>query len=135
MIYGILKVSTGEFKFSRAGHNSLLLIDYKGNYQFLTPAGIGVGLDSGRLFLQEIEETTLKLSKGDMLVFYTDGITEAMNTQLEPFGEEKMVEMFIPPKNQPVKDYQQQILDVLTRYAHGQEIHDDLTMIIIRRNL
>jgi serine phosphatase RsbU (regulator of sigma subunit) len=58
-----------------------------------------------------------------------------MDTNMEPFGEEKMIDLFVPVKNQPVKDYQQQILDTLTSHAQGQEIHDDLTMIIVRCNL
>jgi serine phosphatase RsbU (regulator of sigma subunit)/HAMP domain-containing protein len=132
MVYGVLKVSSKEFTFSRAGHNPILHMPTKGDYRFMTPEGIGLGLDSGNLFTQEIKETTIKLSKNDLLIFYTDGITEAMNNHLEPYGEERMIELFQEDSGLSLGEYRHRILHSLSEYMNGQEIHDDLTMIILR---
>jgi serine phosphatase RsbU (regulator of sigma subunit)/HAMP domain-containing protein len=132
MVYGILEISSSEFIFSRAGHNPMLYLPADGDHRFITPKGIGLGLDAGNLFLREIKEATLKLSKNDLLIFYTDGITEAMNTKLEPFGEERMIALFNSDRPDSIGEYRHRVLNSLSEYMNGQEIHDDLTMIILR---
>jgi len=132
MVYGVLKISSRQFTFSRAGHNPILHVPAKGDHHFITPEGIGLGLDSGSLFLKEIKETTIKLLKNDLLIFYTDGITEAMNTHLEPYGEERMIELFQEDRSKSAGEYRHRVLHSLSEYMNSREIHDDLTMIILK---
>ncbi len=132
MIYGILDRSTREFRFARAGHNSLLFICSDQSHQLMTPSGIGLGLDEGELFQRKIVESKIKLSKGDMLVFYTDGITEAMNEKFEEFGEERLVQFFLHHLEKPLSSHKEEILKTLEAYMGNQPQHDDLTMVILR---
>jgi len=132
MIYGILDQSVREFIFARAGHNSLLAIRSDGSHLLMTPSGIGLGLDEGALFQKKILESKIKLSRGDMLVFYTDGITEAMNHKFEEFGEERLVHFFLHNFEKPLSYCKEEILKTLKTYMGNQPQHDDLTMVILR---
>jgi serine phosphatase RsbU (regulator of sigma subunit) len=133
MIYGILDQSSGEFKFSRAGHNSLLFICSDNSHQLMTPSGIGLGLDKGKLFQKKIVESRIILSEGDMLVFYTDGITEAMNAELEEFGEERLIKFCLQHSEKPLQFFKTEILKCLENFMGDQPQHDDLTMVMLRR--
>jgi sigma-B regulation protein RsbU (phosphoserine phosphatase) len=132
MIYGILDVSNKKLTFARAGHNSLLHLDSKKNYQFLTPAGIGLGLESGKLFREKIEEVSLPIAVGDTLVFFTDGVVEAMNGFYQEFGEERMVKVLLAHAHQNIYIQRKELLCSLEKFMGGQPQHDDITMIIIK---
>jgi len=132
MIYGILDGSAQKITFARAGHNSLLYINSANTYQFLTPSGIGLGLDPGKLFQQKIEEVILPLSPGDTLVFFTDGVVEAMNRSYEEFGEERMVEVLLTHAQKNCLVQRKELMVSLEKFMDGQPQNDDITTIIIR---
>jgi serine phosphatase RsbU (regulator of sigma subunit) len=132
MIYGILDGSAQKITFARAGHNSLLCINSANTYQFLTPSGIGLGLDPGKLFQQKIEEVILPLSPGDTLVFFTDGVVEAMNRSYEEFGEERMVEVLLTHAQKNCLVQRKELMVSLEKFMDGQPQNDDITTIIIR---
>jgi serine phosphatase RsbU (regulator of sigma subunit)/HAMP domain-containing protein len=134
MIYGILDISSGEIVFSRAGHNAVLYLDRQGNHRILIPQGIGLGLESGSIFEQSIEEEVVKLSPGDQLVLYTDGITEMMNVKLEEYGEERLIHFFLSHHMKGVTEQRESLLNILMEYMGEKPQHDDLTMIIIKRD-
>jgi sigma-B regulation protein RsbU (phosphoserine phosphatase) len=132
MIYGVLDVSNKRFTFARAGHNSLLHLDSKKNYRFLTPVGIGLGLESGKLFRKKIEEVALPITTGDTLVFFTDGVVEAMNRFYQEFGEERMVKVFLTHAHQNIYIQRKELLNSLEKFMDGQPQYDDITMILIK---
>jgi serine phosphatase RsbU (regulator of sigma subunit)/HAMP domain-containing protein len=132
MIYGVLEISTKKLIFSRAGHNALLYIKKNGYYQFLTPPGIGLGLDSGDLFDRKINEMTLELNNQDMLIFYTDGITDAMNDKQEEFGEDRLLECIQNHKNQLVKIQKEKLMQSIEMFMNASPQHDDITMVIVK---
>jgi serine phosphatase RsbU (regulator of sigma subunit)/HAMP domain-containing protein len=132
MIYGIIDSSTKTFAFARAGHNSVLKLDQNGDYSFLTPGGIGLGLDSGNKFIENLEETIIPLENGDLLVFYTDGITEAMNDLKEEYGEERLLQICLKNNARTVTEIQTDILDSVDNFLGSCQPHDDQTMIIIK---
>ncbi len=132
MIYGILNISRGKFTFCRAGHNALLHLSSINNYKFLIPSGIGLGLDPGKLFENKIEEMSIYLSKHDVLLFYTDGITEAMNVDQEEFGETRLVQCFQSHKRKDVNDQKRVLMKTLENFMNGSAQFDDVTMIIIK---
>jgi serine phosphatase RsbU (regulator of sigma subunit) len=132
MIYGILDSPAQTFTFARAGHNSLLYIDSTNGHQFLTPSGIGLGLDPGNLFQQKIEEVTMPLSSGDTLLFFTDGVVEAMNRSYEEFGEERVVEVLLTHAQKNCLVQRKELLASLDKFMDGQPQNDDITTIIIK---
>lgn len=90
LIYGILDTTTNEFTYANAGHNPLLVRQAHGATKFVHTRGMAVGLDNGKLFSSVIHDHILQLHPGDVLLLYTDGVTEAMDYAGGEYGEEQM---------------------------------------------
>ncbi|HBQ60310.1 MAG TPA: hypothetical protein DD671_11995, partial [Balneolaceae bacterium] len=90
MIYGILEADKRQFTFARAGHNPMLVIRANGDSEWLQPDGLGIGVAKGDNFIKWTKEATLKLNEGDVIILYTDGITEMLNPGNQFYGEEKL---------------------------------------------
>src|SRR5699024_8734576 len=91
LVYGIIDLQKREFRFARAGHNPILHMN--GSTERITelqPSGIGVGLDAGEAFDRNIEELTLSIEKQDLLILYTDGIVEALNSNHVFYGRHRL---------------------------------------------
>jgi len=134
MTYAVVDIASKQITFSRAGHNSLLKIGVNGNHQFLTPSGIGLGLESGKVFEEKLEEISFDLNSNETLVFYTDGITEAMNPQMDEFGEERLLQTIQAEKNGDVVQIRQHLLESLDEFLAGAPPNDDITMVLVKRN-
>jgi serine phosphatase RsbU (regulator of sigma subunit)/HAMP domain-containing protein len=132
MIYGVIDVHSRRFTFARAGHDPLLYATANGRCELITPAGIGLGLESGRLFEKTLEEVDLPILAGDTLLFFTDGVTEAMNTERELFGETRLLNAFCSNSGRDAASLRQCILESVERFVDGAHQHDDLTMVILR---
>ena len=78
-------------RYARAGHNPLIHLEARtGRTRVLTPAGLGLGLDAGDRFEKILEEDEVPLEPGDFFLFFTDGLSEAMNPGAELFGESRL---------------------------------------------
>ncbi len=133
MIYGILDFEKGRFVFSRAGHNSILHFTAHGKFNVITPPGIGLGLEKGNLFSQKIVEVPVGLNKGEIIVLYTDGVTEAMNPEQEEFNENRLIESIQSVRSSTVEQIRSKIINDITQFMNGQKQHDDITMVILKR--
>lgn len=131
MIYGILDVSRRTFTFVRAGHDSLLYLSANGECELITPAGIGLGLDSGDLFANNLEELVLPIKKGDSLLLFTDGITESMNHERELFGEERLLSSLCGNGSRGAACIKQTIFAEIETFVGEAQQHDDLTMVVV----
>ena len=98
----------------------------------LTPPGIGLGLEAGKLFDDIIAEERLILALGDTVVFYTDGITEARNPRLEEFVEHRLLELIEQHGNGRARELRDKILGEVHSFCNGAEQHDDITMVIVK---
>lgn len=132
MIYGVLNVKRRNFVFARAGHNSLLQLTANGASKFITPAGIGLGLDAGELFEESLVEQTIRLEKSDTILLYTDGITEAMNDKREMFGEERLLGIVSSNGSLTAVELKERIFNEIESFGNGAKQHDDLTLVILR---
>ena len=91
MIYGIFDIDEKSFTFARAGHNPILIRSSAfDNIEDLCPKGIALGLEKGPIFNKIIEEQKIGIRAGDIFIFYTDGVSEAMNSKKYEFGEERL---------------------------------------------
>src|SRR5262249_9039691 len=91
MSYALLDPRAGRMRYARAGHSPLAQRDAKtGVTRLLAPPGLGLGLDAGAHFERVLEETAIPLASGDMFLFFTDGLSEAMNAAGELYGEERL---------------------------------------------
>jgi serine phosphatase RsbU (regulator of sigma subunit)/HAMP domain-containing protein len=131
MIYGVLNVPTREFRFVRAGHNSLLHIGADRSCELFTPAGIGLGLDPGKIFDETLKESEISLKNGDSLLLFTDGLTESMNRRKEEFGEDRLIELVRRDGHSEPVPLRKRIFEEIKAHANGAEQHDDLTMVVV----
>ncbi|MBR3722120.1 MAG: SpoIIE family protein phosphatase [Selenomonadaceae bacterium] len=121
---GILDIKTGEFVYANAGHNPPVL-KAGGKCRFLNKADCPIlGMVEGLAF----PTRTLKLSPGDCLILYTDGVTEARNEE-NGFFEEKRLLKATEALGKNAKADINEMLSILTKYAGKAEQSDDITML------
>lgn len=133
--YGILERATGRFRYGRAGHNyPLWLAPGQGQARELSGSGIAFGIDSGAMFRQTLKVQELVLAPGEALILYTDGITEAAHPRRGQYGLERLL-LFLEkmPPTHTADDLQRSILDELQAFLEGEELHDDQSLICVRR--
>jgi phosphoserine phosphatase RsbU/P len=121
MIYAVLDAHEREITVASAGHLRPLLIN--GECSFLeVDTGLPLGLGASTY-----PEHTVALKPGTKLLFYTDGITEAMDRNDEEYGPGRLVEHFLQP-NANVES----LIEEVQRYSHGSDRTDDATAVLIR---
>ncbi len=92
LFLGVLDPATRTLTYARAGHNPTVWRSPARNAtELLRPAGMGLGLNQGKLFNTTLQVASLQLAAADTLFFYSDGITEAMNAKQEEYGEERLL--------------------------------------------
>lgn len=133
MVYGILNVATRQFTYCRAGHEPLLLYRQNENQiEPLTPRGMALGIDSGNVFDNVIEEKQMALQKGDMIVLYTDGVTEALDDTDQEFGMDRLIEAIHSCANQTAEETVANIETRVRRFIGQRAQNDDITLVVIR---
>ena len=133
MIFGIFDLPRKIFTFARAGHNPVIIrSDFSNKMEFLCPKGIALGLEKGPIFNRVIEEQKVKIRKGDIFIFYTDGISEAMNEKKWEFGEERLQTIINKNSNVLANELVTIIQSKISEFVGNTPQHDDLTMIIVK---
>lgn len=133
MFYAVLDAKEGTLCFARAGHNPGIVIESNGTQiQLLQTAGIGLGLESGPIFDRTLVEGKLRLRPEDMVVFYTDGFTEAMNNRLEEYGEDRLCKLLREKKGEPAARIVESCYQNVREFAHGFPQNDDMTIVVLR---
>ena len=125
----VLTISSGEIRYSNGGHNRPYVLRMDGRVEQLPKTtGIALGAMDGMPY----EGESLLLNKGDMLVMYTDGVTEAMNEQGELYGEtrlEKTLERHSEDTTQQLID---RIMDSIQQHVKDAEQSDDITLLVLK---
>jgi sigma-B regulation protein RsbU (phosphoserine phosphatase) len=100
----------------------------------LAPDGLVLGLriDNGERFTSILEEATLNIAAGDLLVLFTDGISEAMNDRGDCFGEAQLAELIEEHGHLPIGELRERILREIAAFVGAAPQHDDMTMILLR---
>ncbi|QOY88257.1 SpoIIE family protein phosphatase [Paludibaculum fermentans] len=128
--YGVYEPAGGALRYSCAGHNPSLLLRATGEHHWLKTPGVGLGMTRRAQY----EQAEAALQPGDMLVLYTDGVTEARNPQGEEFGEDRLLDALRAAPGAGAQAAADQLLEALTRFAAGAPQHDDITLIVARRS-
>ena len=134
MAYLILDHEHNAITLARAGHDAPLL--YKSESQTVTPIkspGMVVGIDSGNVFDRLTVDFAVPLEPDDCLVLYTDGVTEALNTEGDEFGIDRMIQSVrasAPDGAQPVV---KRIIEDVRNFTGSNPQNDDITLIAIRK--
>lgn len=133
LFYGVLDLDTHELRYCRAGHEQPLVIRAAGTEPELLPGeGLAIGLDEGPIFSELLEERTTVLGAGDMLVLYTDGITEACNPQDEEFTRERLAATLQRHAGKPLPEVVRTIDRYVRNFCVLAPRHDDRTLLLIR---
>jgi phosphoserine phosphatase RsbU/P len=129
--YGQYDPATRSFDYVNAGHNAPMLFHHareKGTVTRLDVGGVVVGL----LESFPYQQGRVSLLEGDILVAYTDGISEAMNSADEEWGEDHLMKAVQGCDGWPAQEILQRIFAAADAFAAGAEQHDDMTLVILR---
>jgi sigma-B regulation protein RsbU (phosphoserine phosphatase) len=146
--YGLLDRTTGAFTYSNAGHEPPILLRADGTPERLDVGGIPIGMMSGAVW----EETRVAIGPGDLLVLFTDGITEAMGPELPPGGSvadmggeeedeevepdffeiERLIEVVRENRGRTALDGRDRILEAVAAHTRGAPQSDDMTLLVLR---
>jgi sigma-B regulation protein RsbU (phosphoserine phosphatase) len=133
MFYAIIDLQTKKIRYSRAGHNPVILAGLRDDKQeFLTPKGVALGLDDGGVFDSVLEEREFDLRSGDILVFYTDGFTEARNTAGEEFTETRLLKSVAEAKGRSAEEIIGIVVNDARKFSGEADQHDDMTMVVVK---
>lgn len=129
-IYASFNARTGHLTYANAGHNRpILLRSSTGDIQELTARGIILGEFDDI----ELEEDTVELLPGDVFVCYTDGVTDAINAQQQPFDEQRLFEIISSHVDASAEELLSVILDEIRRFVGDTAQTDDMTLVIVKR--
>jgi serine phosphatase RsbU (regulator of sigma subunit) len=131
MILAVFDLQKKEVRICRAGHNKAL-ISTNGKLHYMNAHGIGLGLERGKIFEEELQEIRKPLSKEGIFVFYSDGLTEAMDGQNNQFGEETVHSIVETSRHLRAEELQHSILSSVDKFRGGAEPHDDLTLVVVK---
>ncbi len=129
--YGQYDPITRKFETVNAGHNPPMLFHCAAGQWLVTRLDVG-GTVVGLLESYAYDQGTVSLAAGDILVAYTDGISEAMNSADEEWGEERMMTTVKQCDGLPAPDILQKILAAADAFVAGAKQHDDMTLVILR---
>jgi len=102
--------------------------------QIHAPDGLVLGLkiDNGQRFESLLDEVTQPLGVGDVVLLFTDGVTEAMNADGEPFGEERLAALVEEHGELPFEELRERILREIHAFVGDTGLHDDLTLVLLK---
>jgi serine phosphatase RsbU (regulator of sigma subunit)/DNA-binding NarL/FixJ family response regulator len=130
--YGILEPQTGRLRYVNAGHNPpVLLGGQKGKpVDKLPRTGMALGVSEEATWQQKL----IKLSPGDLLVMYTDGITEAHNRQGSLFSEARLQEIIQDHRQRSAEEILKAIVGEVSRFTEDAPDQDDMALVVISRS-
>lgn len=132
MIYAVIDLELENIRIARAGHNPVILKDISGDIKLITPDGLALGLERGKLFRKVITESEEKLIPGKNFIFYTDGFTEAVNKRNDEYGLERLENIVKINDYKSAKEILENIGADVRKFIGKAKQHDDMTMIVIK---
>ncbi|HZS48804.1 MAG TPA: SpoIIE family protein phosphatase [Blastocatellia bacterium] len=130
LFLGVLDTETGNLVYSNAGHNPPILIRAD-RVDRLEVGGVPVGL----LPESTYEESTVKIEPNDILLLFSDGITESVNESDEEFGDARLIEVARQYRDAPVARLRDKIEEALSKFVGKAAPVDDMTLVIMKRTL
>ena len=125
---GVYDAHTCALTYVNAGHNPPILVRSNGDTQRLDAGGVILGFLPGMHY----EQDTVELAPGDMLVMYTDGVSEAMNANEEEFGEDRIFQSVCHRRQEPVAQILASLEASVVTYRGDNPFEDDFTLLILR---
>ncbi|MEP7304518.1 MAG: PP2C family protein-serine/threonine phosphatase [Acidobacteriota bacterium] len=139
MTYAVFDLDARTMTYARAGHTPLMFVPGPETpedraVRVLAPDGLvlGLNLDNGEMFERLLEEETINLRRGDLVVLFTDGITEAMNDADDLFGEARLSELAERHADLSSDELRERVLRDVEAFVGTSPQHDDMTMILVK---
>ena len=126
--FAVYEEATNRLTYTNAGHLGPILL-HEGSLETLESTGTVVGAFPSARY----EERSVRLVQGDILVAYTDGITEPENAYGEMFGEERLKDMLIKYANEDSSEIIGRTMEAVVQWTGSSELQDDMTMVVARR--
>jgi sigma-B regulation protein RsbU (phosphoserine phosphatase) len=133
IFYGILDPTNGNFIYCNAGHNPpyLLSSQEEGAVQAVPKTGMALGITEGATW----DRGEVMLAPGDILIMYTDGLTEAQNKQEILFSEERVEKTAQANLGRSAQEIQEAMLEEVHGFVGDAPRSDDLTLVILKRDV
>lgn len=129
LFYGLLDAATGLLQFTNAGHNPPLLLRADGSTETLGTSGIALGVIEGATY----RESQVLLDPHDVVVCYTDGVTEAINAAEEEYGVARLIDVVQRFRQHSADVLVQAILSDLASFTGERPAFDDVTLVVLKR--
>lgn len=129
VFFGALNTATGELRYVNAGQNPPLLRRANGSYERLKTGGIALGMFEFATY----QCGSVVLNTGDVLVMYSDGVTEAENSDAVPLDESGLQAIIDGPGWGSAKELAWATFAAVERYSQHRRLFDDLTILVVRR--
>lgn len=126
--FGVLDLNTGELEFSNAGHNAPYICR---NDQTVEMVKMRHGFVLGGMEGIQYRTEKTRLHPGEKILLYTDGVTEAVNTELELYGESRLEAELLGAKTLEIQDIVAEVGKSIDKFALGAMQADDITMLIV----
>jgi len=130
LFYAELDPGKGALTFLNAGHNPPLIVHAGGTMEQLAAGGLPLGIMTDA----EFREGRTQLRPGDVLVIYSDGVSEAVNPNGEEFGPTRLYEVVARNLDASASGIRDRIESAVTKFCQGTPAADDITLVIVKRN-
>lgn len=133
LFLGVIDPQQKTLVYARAGHNpTVLWRAAERKTMMLKSPGMGLGLNGGKIFDQTLKVETLRLEPDDKLFFYSDGITEAMNSKNEEYGEERLMAMAAQANSWRAQEARDAVMTDVGKFLGTVAPQDDQTLVVVR---
>jgi sigma-B regulation protein RsbU (phosphoserine phosphatase) len=127
--YGVLDAGSHELVYCNAGHEHPFLVSADGGSQRLDLGGLALGVWEDFEYGQQ----SVRMSPGDVLVVYSDGVPDATTDADEPFGEARIESVVASHRGEPARVIVDSVLDAVNAHAGNAPQFDDLTLVVVKR--
>ena len=129
LFYGVLKPPTHEFAFVNAGHETPLVFRFDGEVIRLETGGLALGVIDDFPYGQD----KISFARGDLMVVYSDGVTDATSPSDEPFGVERLLSAVGECRGEPAAVVLERVVADVERHTAGAPQLDDITVVVVKR--
>src|SRR2546422_1284124 len=126
--YGIFDAHNSTLAYANAGHHPPLLLEANGDARFLEQGGLPLGMFPDTRYY----EYYLTLKPGQLLVLYTDGVTEAFNSQEKEFGKERLIRSVKAARDLSARELIDAVQRDVVEWTDGRGAHDDVTFFVVK---
>lgn len=128
LFFGVLNPVDGVFTYVNAGHNPPVIYRTDKSQEELNLTGPALGIIDDAFYTEGVT----RMDAGDILLMYTDGVTEAVNSKNDEFGTEKLNNVIHSAKQGSAEEIRDAIVDEIRVHSEGQEQFDDITIIVMK---